>query len=526
MGFGSHEEVQLLGLLVALAALLALAPVLRLPVPVLLVSSGVGLGFVPGLPRIVLPPDIVLVALLPPLLYSAAFFTSLRDLRSNLRPISLLAIGLVGTTMTGVAAVAHGWLGLSWSAAFTLGAVVSPTDALAVTEIAGRVAMPRRIVAILEGESLVNDGTALVLYKAAVGAAVGSGFSLFHVGARLVLNVLAGIAIGLVVGFAVRQVRRRIEDPPIEVALAVLTGYLAYLPASAAGVSGVLAAVTAGVYMGWYTPELTNVETRLTGNAFWEILTFLVNALLFVLVGLQLRPIVHTLSGSRDYVADAALVCTAVVVIRIVWVPVFTYLPRFLFRRVRERDPYPPWQAPAIISWAGIRGGVSLAAALALPTGFPDRDLIVFVTFCVIVATLVVQGMTLPTLIGAIGVPADDGGAAREDAKARIKAAQAALARLEELVADGVVHPDSAERLRGAYGFRVNRFRERLDGDGARGEVEERSARYQRVRRELLDAERGAVVALRNSGLINDDVMNRVQRDIDLEASRLDVRPD
>lgn len=524
MGFGSHEELQLLGLLVALGALLALAPVLRLPVPVLLVSGGVGLGFVPGLPRIALPPDIVLVALLPPLLYSAAFFTSLRDLRSNLRPISLLAIGLVGTTMTGVAAVAHGWLGLSWSAAFTLGAVVSPTDALAVTEIAGRVTMPRRIVAILEGESLVNDGTALVLYKAAVGAAVGSGFSLLHVGSHLVLNVLAGIAIGLGVGFVVRQVRRRIEDPSIEVALAVLTGYLAYLPASAAGVSGVLAAVTAGVYMGWYTPELTNVETRLSGNAFWEILTFLVNALLFVLVGLQLRPIMHALSGSRNYGADAAIICAAVVVIRIVCVPIFTYLPRYLFPRVRARDPYPPWQTPAVISWAGIRGGVSLAAALALPTGFPDRDLIVFVTFCVIVATLVVQGMTLPSLIAAIHLPADDGGSAREDAKARIKAAEAALARLEELVAEGALLPESAERLRGAYGFRVNRFRERLDGSG--GEVEERSARFQRARRELLDAERGAVVALRNSGFINDDVMNRVQRDIDLEASRLDVRPD
>jgi CPA1 family monovalent cation:H+ antiporter len=524
MSFGAHEELQLLALLVALGALLALAPVLRLPVPVLLVSGGVVLGFVPGLPRLVLPPDIVLVALLPPLLYSAAFFTSLRDLRANLRPISLLSVGLVGATMTGVAAVAHEWLGLSWPAAFTLGAVVSPTDALAVTEIAGRVALPRRLVAILEGESLVNDGTALVLYKAAVGATVGSGFSLLHVGSHLVLNVIGGVAIGLAVGYVVRQVRRRIEDPPIEVALAVLTGYLAFLPAAALGVSGVLAAVTVGVYMGWYTPELTSVETRLSGNAFWEILTFLVNALLFVLVGLQLRPIVHSLSGSRDYVADAALICISVILLRIVCVPILTYVPRFLFRRIRERDPYPPWQAPAIISWAGIRGGVSLAAALALPTDFPDRNLIVFVTFCVIVVTLVGQGMTLPSLIRAVRLPADDGGAAHEDAKARIKAAEAALARLEELVAEGAVHPDSADRLRGAYGFRVNRFRARLDGDHD-GEIEQRSARYQRVRRELLDAERGAVISLRNAGLINDEVMNRVQRDIDLEASRLDVTP-
>jgi monovalent cation/hydrogen antiporter len=522
MSFAAHQEIQLLGLLLALGALLALAPALRLPVPVLLVLGGVALGFVPGLPHLVLPPDIVLVALLPPLLYSAAFFTSLRDLRTNLRPISLLAVGLVATTMTGVAAVAHAWLGLPWAPAFALGAIVSPTDALAVTEIAGRVGMPRRLIAILEGESLVNDGTALVLYKAAVGAAVGGSFSILHVGAHLVLSIVGGIAIGLGVGFAIRQVRKRTDDPPIEVAIAVLTGYVAYLPASAAGVSGVLAAVTAGVYMGWYTPELTTAQTRLTGDAFWEILTFLVNALLFVLVGLQLRSIVHGLSGSRDYIADAALICAAVIVIRLVWVPVFSYLPRYLFRSVRERDPYPPWQAPVVISWAGIRGGISLAAALALPTDFPDRSLIIFVTFCVLVVTLVGQGLTLPGLIRLIRLPEDDGGAAKEDAKARIKAAEAALVRLEELVADGSVRDDTAERLRGAYGFRVNRFRARFDADDD-GEIEERSTSYQRVRRELLDAERNAVVGLRRSGYINDDVMKRVQRDIDLEAARLDV---
>jgi CPA1 family monovalent cation:H+ antiporter len=524
LDFGAHEELQLLALLIALGILLALAPAMRLPVPVLLVSGGIALGFVPGLPHIVLPPDVVLVALLPPLLYSAAFFTSLRDLRSNLRPISLLAVGLVIATMTAVAAAGHEWLGLSWAVAFTLGAIVSPTDALAVTEVARPLGVPRRTVAILEGESLVNDGTALVLYKAAVGAAVGTSFSLLHVSGRLVLNVVGGVLVGLAVGYAVRRVRRRIDDPPIEVAIALLTGYLAYLPASAIGVSGVLAAVTVGVYMGWYTPELTSVESRLSGDAFWEILTFLVNALLFVLVGLQLRSIVQDLSGSRSYVGDAAVVCATVILTRIVFVPIFTYLPRLLFPRIRARDPYPPWQTPAVISLAGIRGGVSLAAALALPSDFPDRDLIVFVTFVVIAVTLVGQGLTLPWIIRAVRLPGDDDGAEREDAKARIKAAEAALTRLEELVADGVLHPESAERLRGAYGFRMNRFRERLDGDGD-GEIERRSARYQRARRELLEAERGAVVALRNSGVINDEVMKRVQRDIDLEAARLDVTP-
>jgi Na+/H+ antiporter len=524
VSFGAHQEVQLLALLLALGALLALAPALRLPVPALLVLGGIAVGFAPGLPHLVLAPDLVLVAFLPPLLYAAAFFTSLRDLRTNVRPIGLLAVGLVAATMTGVAAVAHAWLGLPWAVGFTLGAVVSPTDALAVTEIAGRSGLPRRLVAVLEGESLVNDGTALVLYKAAVGAATGGTFSLLHVGAHLVLDVVAGVAIGLAVGALVRQVRRRTDDPPVEVAIAVLTGYLAYLPAAALGVSGVLAAVAAGVYMGWYTPELTSVETRLSGNAFWEILTFLLNALLFVLVGLQLRPIVHGLSGTRDVVGDAAVVVAAVVAIRLAWVPVFTYLPRLLVRRVRERDPYPPWQAPVVIGWAGIRGGVSLAAALALPTGFPERSLIVFVAFCVIVATLVGQSTTLPALARLLRLPDDDGGAAREEAKARIRAAEAALARLEELVAAGEVRPDSAERLRGAYGFRVGRFRARLGGDGG-GAIEDRSQSYQRVRRELLDAERRAVVALRNAGAIDDRVMSRVQRDIDLEAARLDVQP-
>jgi Na+/H+ antiporter len=520
--FGAHGEVQLLALLAAVGALLALAPALRLPLPILLVLGGVAMSFIPGLPHVALPPDVVLVAVLPPLLYSGAFFTSLRDLRQNKRPIALLAFGLVATTMAAVAIVAHRWIGLPWAVAFTLGAVVSPTDALAATEIASRLGAPRRVVSLIEGESLVNDGTALVLYKAAVGAAVGGTFSLLDTSGRVVLNVVGGIAIGLAVGWVVRQVRRRLDEPPIEVALAVLSGYLAYLPAAAAGVSGVLAAVTVGVYMGWHTPELTNERTRLAGDAFWDILVFLVNALLFVLVGLQLRRIVDALSGlsSLQLAGYAALVCATVIVTRIVCVPIFAYLPRWAFRAIRERDPYPPWQYPVLISWAGIRGAVSLAAALALPTDFPDRELIVFLAFAVIVATLVLQGLTLPTLLEALGV-GDDGSAEREDAKARIKAAEAALARLEELVADGVVRPDTAERVRGAFGFRRDRFRARLT-DGDDGAIEQQSAAYQRVMRELLAAEQAAVVALRNNGLIDDSVMQRVQRDLDLEAARLD----
>src|ERR671936_2959712 len=228
MHFGTREELELLALLVSVGALLALSPTLRVPLPILLVFAGLVMSFIPGLPHVSLPPDVVIVAILPPLLYSGAFFTSLRDLRTNRRPISLLAFGLVATTVASVAVVAHEWIGFPWAVAFTLGAVVSPTDALAATEIASRLGAPRRIVSIIEGESLVNDGTALVLYKAAAGAAVGGTFSLLDTSGRIVLNVVGGIAIGLAVGWVVRQVRRRVNDPPVELAIAVLSGYLAY----------------------------------------------------------------------------------------------------------------------------------------------------------------------------------------------------------------------------------------------------------------------------------------------------------
>jgi CPA1 family monovalent cation:H+ antiporter len=246
-----------------------------------------------------------------------------------------------------------------------------------------------------------------------------------------------------------------------------------------------------------------------------------VNALLFALVGLQLHAIANRLSITGALIGDAALVTATAIALRLVWVPVFTYLPRFLFRSIRERDPYPPWQAPVVLAWAGVRGAVSLAAALALPTQFPQRDVIVFITFVVILGTLVGQVLTLPTLIRILGLE-DDGSSQREDAKARIKAAEAGLARLEELAAEDWVHEDTAERMRGQYRFRTNRFRSRYDGNDDDG-VEERSTRYQRLRRELLDAERQAVVALRNEGVITEEVMQRVQRDIDLEDSRLDA---
>ena len=530
MGFSAHDSLILLAILGAGAALLAFAPLLRVPYPILLVLGGLALGFVPGMPHVVLRPDIVLVAILPPLLYSSAFFTSLRDLRRNIRPLSLLAVALVFVTMLSVAAVCHAAIsGLSWPVCFVLGALVAPTDAVAANAIASRLGIPRRLATLIEGESLINDATALVAYRFAVAAVVTGTFSFWHATWHFVVDVVGGVAIGLAVGFVLRQLRRRMHHSPTEIAIALLSGYFAYLPAQAAGVSAVLAAVTVSVYVGWYTPELTDPETRLQGDAVWNILTFLLNALLFGLVGLQLRPILDSLSGrsTGTLIGDAAIVAAAVIVTRLLWIYPATYLPRFLSRRIRERDPYPPWQYPTLIGWTGLRGAVTLAAALALPLTtdagdpFPQRDLLIYLAFCVILATLVVQGLSLPLVIRLLDLE-DDGSAAKEETKARIYAARAAVERLDELVAEDWVREDTAERMRGLYRFRENRFAARFD-DGDDGSIEQRSQDYQRLRRELLDAERRAVVDLRRQGKINDDIMNLVQRDLDLEDARLDA---
>ena len=515
MDFSTADSLVLVGLLAAAAGLLALADVIRIPYPIPLVLGGLVLGFVPGMPRIELPPDIVLIAVLPPLLYGAAFFSPLRELRSNAKPIGLLAIGLVLTTTVAVAAVAHAAIpGLDWPTAFVLGAIVSPTDPTAATAIARRLGLSRRLVALVEGESLVNDGTALVAYRFAVAAVVTGSFSLAAASGRFVLSIVGGIVVGLAVGLVIREVRRRLDNPPVEITISILSGYFAYLPAEALGVSGVLAAVTVGIYMGWHTPELTTAQTRLQGVAVWEILFFLLNAFLFTIVGLQLPVILDGLSGysTEALVWYAVLVTVTVIAARFAWI--------FATSRLQ-------WQSRVVLAWSGMRGAVSLAAALALPlttdagSRFPDRELIVFLTFSVILGTLVVQGLTLPTLIGAVDLEDDSGLEEKEDTKARIHAAEAALARLEELVDEEWVREDTADRVRRLYDFRRNRFQARFDGadDGA---IEQRSTDYQRLLRELIEAERAAVRALRRDRRISDDVMRRVERDLDLEEARLE----
>jgi monovalent cation/hydrogen antiporter len=527
-----HEtELLLLTLMVAVAGLTILARSVGVPYPILLVLGGLGLGFVPGLPEIRLPPDVVLVLFLPPLLYYAAFFSSPRDLRADARAITMLAVGLVLATMCAVALTAHALIGgLPWAAAFALGAIVSPTDPLAATTIARRMGLPRRIVTLLEAESLVNDATALVAYRIAVAAATGGSFVVWEAGLRFVAGVAGGVAVGLTVGWLVAHIRRRLDDPPVEIVVTLLTGYAAYLPAEWIGASGVLATVTVGIYVGWQAPALATATTRLLGFSFWEVLVYLLNAVLFILVGLQLHPILGGLSGrsGASLLGLAVLVSAIVIAVRIAWGFTVPYLFRVLDRRPRAVARRIGPRERLVVGWSGMRGAVSLAAALALPTEgtggqpFPERNLIVFLTFAVIFATLVLQGLTLPVLIRRIRARREDDAEQQEELRGRLGATDAALARLEELAAEDWTRGDTVERLRGMYEYRRQRLSARagiVQDDG----YEERSLAYQQLVRELLEAQRHAIVRLRNEGVISNDVMHRIERDLDLEDSRLEI---
>jgi monovalent cation/hydrogen antiporter len=536
----------ILGLLLAVAALATLAARLRVPYPILLVIGGSALGFVPGLPPVELDPELVFLLFLPPLLYVSAIFTSWRDFRANIRPISLLAVGLVLMTTFVVGTVVHTVAGLPWAAAFVLGAIVSPTDAIAATAIAQRLGVPRRIVTILEGESLVNDATGIVAYRVAVAAVITGAFSIWEAGLQFVVGAAGGVAAGFAVGWLVVWTRRHLsEDPSVQNIVSLLTPFVAYLAAEELphslwealhelyGVpgdlhfSGVLAVVTTGLYLGRKGPYIISSGTRLQGYATWELITFLLNGLIFILIGLQLRSVVDGLDEytTGEIISYAILVSLTVILVRMVWVFPATYVPRWAIRRIRERDPSPPWRSVSVIAWTGMRGVISLAAALALPlqtaagAPFPERDLIIFLTFCVILATLVVQGLSLPVLIRALGLE-DDHIGDREETHGRISIAEAALERLDELVEEDWVREDTTERIRGLYTYRRDRFASRFDGDP--DGVEARSAAYQRLMIELLGAQRLRLIMMRDEGSIGDEVMHRIERDLDLEESRLE----
>jgi Na+/H+ antiporter len=520
-----HPELVLLGMVGAAVALLLLADRLKLPYPVLLVLGGLGLGFMPWLETPELAPELVLVIFLPPLLYSAALYNSPRDLLRNAGPISLLSLGLVLLTVGGVAVAAHALVGLSWPTAFVLGAVVSPTDAAAAIFIAQRLPIPRRVLVIIEGENLVNDGPALVSYQLAVAAVSTGVFVAWRAGLGFVLTVTGGAAVGLAVGWMIGLIRRRLDNPQVEITLSLATGYLAYIPAEEAGVSGVIAAVTAGLYLGWQAPRLVGPVTRLQTVSVWQSIQFLLNAALFILVGSQLPGILDDLGDERvtTLALDALLISLVVIVLRVAWVFALTYGPRALFHHMRERD-VTPWQNLLLLSWTGMRGGVSLAAALAIPiattagTAFPDRDRIIFLTFGVILVTLLVQSLTLPPMLRRLRVAFDDDDD-REEVAARVEAANAAIARLDQLAGEDWVREDTAERVRALYRFRAGRFEARQRGDGA---VEARSADYQRLMRELISAQRAVLLRLRNERRISDEVMRRVERELDLEEVRLE----
>jgi Na+/H+ antiporter len=519
-----HIEAVIISLLVAVAFLSALATRIGIPYPILLVVGGLALGFAPGIPDVTLAPDLVLVVFLLPLLYSAAFFANLRELRADARVITLTSTVLVVVTAAAVAVAAHALVdGLPWAVAFALGAIVAPTDPVAATQILRRFAVPRRLVNTIEGEALINDASALVLYRIAVGAITGGTFSLVHGGLQFVASAAGGVAIGLVVGVVIRELRSRLDDPPVEITISLLSGYAAYIPADAIGASGVIAAVTTGIALGWWAPGMATPAVRQQGFALWSLLTFLLNAILFVLIGFQLPTILDGLAGESPafLLGTAAAISAVVILTRLAWTMVTPYILRSIDRRPSQVARRIGWRSRLVSAWSGMRGAVSLAAALALPASTPQRDLVVFLTFAVIFATLVLQGLTLPVLIRAVHLETDDG-EAREELRARLVATQAALSRLEELAAENWTRDDTVERMTRLYDYRRRRLKARagkIEDDG----YEDRSYAYQRAVREVLEAQRAAVVALRNDGTISNDVMHRLERELDLEDERLEI---
>jgi monovalent cation/hydrogen antiporter len=523
-----HQAEIIVLLFAAVAVLAVLAYKIRLPYPLVLVVGGLALSFVPRLPEVKLNPEVVFYFVLPALLYPAGLFTSWRDFRRNLRPILLLAIGLVLATMLAVACIAHSIVPvLPWAAAFALGAIVSPPDAVAATAIIRRVGVPHRIQVILEGESLVNDATALVALQFAIAALVTGTFSPGYAAARFAWAAVGGIGVGLLVGLIMRWVQSHLDNPPVQITFSLLTPFIAYLPAERLHASGVLAAVAAGIFLGWHSPLMITARTRLQAYAFWETIVFLLNGFVFIVIGLQLPGILRTLHRESllGATVSASAICAAVILVRFAWVIPAAYLPYLLGNRFRGRDPLPSWQNVAIISWTGMRGVVSLAAAfalpLALPNGrpFPARDYILFVAFSVILVTLVLQGLTLPLLIRKLGLPSDTE-TDDEERLARLEANKAALGWIEKTRGDGKFSSDAVDRLRAEYDERIEQLEHCADNpDDCRGEIA--TPQYQRLQHQALRVERKTIIRLRNERVINDDALRRIQRDLDLAEARL-----
>jgi Na+/H+ antiporter len=514
----------ILGVLVAIAILFEIARRLRVPYPSLLVLGGLALGLVPGLVRIELPPELVLLVFLPPLLFGAAVETPIRDLKANIAPLLRLSVGLVLFTMVLVAAVAQALIpGLGWPAAFALGAIIAPTDALAASAVFRRIGAPRVIVTLIEGESLLNDATALVAYRAAVAAAVSGAFVLSTAIGTFLAAAVGGVAIGIVVGWVAGQVLRRLDNPPVEVLISVLIPFAAYLPADQLGLSGVLAAVSAGLVIGGRLGRILTPNSRVLWQSTWKMVGFIVNGFLFVLIGVQLPGILEGL-GDRspgELVALVAVVSAVVVLGRIAWVFASSTLPGSPRRRIAERDPGLSWRLTFVAGWAGLRGAVSLAAALALPAGFPERNLILLLTFGVILVTLVGQGLTLPFVLrraGWDGVEID--GSADEGNRARAVAYQAGLDEVARARLAWPGHQPLLDRLESGLQDRSQHLATE-DPDETAERRQER-IEHEEIQRGVIAAQRVAVLELRDRREINDLTLRAIERELDLEELRME----
>lgn len=525
------ETVQILvALLIAIAAVAVLARRLRIPAPILLVLTGMLLALVPGLPSVVLDPDIVLLLVLPPVIYSAAVAMSWREFRPNIRPISQLAVGCVAFTTLVVAAACHWLLNLSWPIGFVLGAIVSPPDAVAPLSIARRMNLPRRIVVILEGEGLANDATALILYRFAVAAVGGGVFSIGHAFGTFVAIVIGELCWGILTGWAMLRLRRWVRDPRIEIVLSVLTPFVAYWPPQHLGGSGVLATVCAGLYISWNGLRLISAPTRLQGIFFWDFLNYVIEGLVFLLTGLQARPLLAGIKSYslREVILSGVVVSVAVILTRFAWMYPATYLPRLLIPSLAKRDPAPPWQWPFILAFTGLRGIVSLAAALAIPivtadgTPFPHRDLVLLVAFVVVVVTLVGQGLALPAVIRSLGLSVagrrEHAADRAEEFKARRLAIEGGVERLRILAADGQVPSDISERLKVHQHNRLESVESRSIDDE---EHQQRVRFADQIELQLLTGERDVINELYVRGELKDETRRKIERELDLREAHL-----
>ncbi len=531
------QALALLLLIVGSCAIAALARRRGVAAPILLVLTGLAASYIPGVPEFRLSPDLILFAVLPPLVYTTALESSYLNLRDNVRTLALLSVGLVLFTALVVGGVARLDVpGLPVAAAITLGAILAPTDAVTTASIGRQLHLPRRLLTVITGESMLNDGTALTVYAVAVSVASTAAATpspLSAVGSLVTISI-GGIVVGLVLGVGIHRLRMRLRDPLVESALSLLTPFAAYLAADSLHVSGVLAVVVTGLYLGHHGGQ-AHFATRLQDMAVWRVSTFVLESVAFALIGLQLRPIIQAL-GSRDpgrLAAEAAIVLAAVILARIVWVFPSIYLPRWLVPRIRVQDPAPRWQATFVLSWAGLRGVISLAAAAALPTDVPQRNLLVFLTFTTVLGTLLVQGLTLPRLIRWLGVrasPDEERADVVAQAHAQEAASEAGLRRLDELAAEDPAGapPAVVERLRRLAEYRQAGAWERLP-DGQPGEEGAEGAEsgpapsvaFRRLRREMTTAERAEFIRLRDERQIDDEVLDEVLHHLDLEEAML-----